>query len=97
MADAIVKLTVKYPRDYEKLIDENELRGYTSGTFEFHLVKRPQVEARVRLATDENIASLPPLDLLNKYWEADHVENPERAALQALAALVLETESNPPD
>jgi len=97
MTDAIVKLTVKYPRDYEKLIDENELRGYTSGTFEFHLVKRPQVEARVRLATDENIASLTPLALLDKYWEADHVNNPERTALQALAALVLETEDNPPD
>jgi exonuclease SbcD len=96
MVDAIVKLTVAYPRDYEKLIHESELRAYTAETFEFHLVKRPQINLRVRLAEDESIAGLPPLDLLKKYWEADHVSDPaEVEALQRLAAQVLdETQTN---
>ncbi len=98
MKDAIVKLTVKYPRDYEKLIDENELRAYTAGTFEFHLVKRLQVEARVRLPDDQSIASLTPLELLGIYWRAvhtDELEDNNIEALQRLAAQVLDGE-NPP-
>ena len=95
MVDAIVKLTVNYPRDYEKLIHESELRAYTAETFEFHLVKRPQVNLRVRLADDQNIAGLPPLELLQKYWEADHVSDPaEVEALQNLAAQVLDEAQN---
>jgi exonuclease SbcD len=91
MAGAIVKLSVEYPRDYEKLIDENELRAYTAGAFEFHLVKRPQVKLRVRLAEDQNITSLTPLELLNTYWEAEHTTDAaEVEALQKLAAQVLD-------
>ena len=90
MADAIVKLSIEYPRDYEKLIDENELRAYASQAFEFHLVKRPQTKLRVRLAEDQNIASLTPLELLETYWEAEHTSDPEEVeALQKLAAEVL--------
>jgi len=90
MKDAIVKLTVDYPRDYEKLIDEAELRQHTAGTFEFHLVKRPQMEARIRLPHDENIASLTPLELLDLYWKANHIEAAEAEVLNALAAQVVE-------
>jgi exonuclease SbcD len=91
MVGAIVKLSVEYPRDYEKLIDENELRAYASETFEFHLVKRPQVKLRVRLAEDQNITSLTPLELLNTFWEAEHTTDAvELEALQKLAAQVLD-------
>ncbi len=89
MKDAIVKLTVEYPRDYEKLINENELRDYTAGTFEFHLVKRPQMEARIRLPNDQAIASLTPLELLDVYWQARHLDGAEAKSLQKLAAQVL--------
>ncbi len=89
MKDAIVKLTVDYPRDYEKLIDEAELRQHTAGTFEFHLIKRPQMEARIRLPNDENIASLTPLELLDLYWKASHAEAADIEALNALAAQVV--------
>lgn len=95
MANAVVKLTVEYPRDYEKLINENELRAYASDAFEFHLVKRPQVKLRVRLAENQNIASLTPLELLNTYWEAEHTTDAgEVEALQKLAAQVLDGTGN---
>ena len=46
---AIIKLTVEYPREYDALIDEPALRKHAAKAFEFHLVRRPQIEARVRL------------------------------------------------
>ena len=87
--DAVVKLTVDYPRDYEKLINEAEIREYASEAFEFHLVKRPQIENRVRLAEGQNIASLSPLELLEKYWQASHMDEHEAEVLQKLASQVL--------
>jgi DNA repair protein SbcD/Mre11 len=90
--DAIVKLTVEYPRDYEKLINETEIREHTAGAFEFHLIKRPQIENRVRLADGQNIASLSPLELLEKYWEASHTDVVEAEVLQKLAGQVLSDE-----
>jgi exonuclease SbcD len=97
MVGAIVKLTVTYPRDYEKLVNESELRGYTAETFEFHLLKRPQIETRVRLKDDKSIASLTPLELLDLYWRAAHsdevgINNIE--SLQKLAAQVLDGENS---
>ncbi len=95
MAGAIVRLVVDYPRDYEKLIDEAELRACAAGAFEFHLIKRPQIEARVRLAGDENIATLTPLELLARYWDSLHMESDEAEALQKLAGEILREEAQP--
>jgi exonuclease SbcD len=83
---AIVRLTVEYPREWDTLIDDAALRKHTESCFEFHLVKRPQVEARIRLPADQTISSLSPLDLLDQYWRAAHtVDNGDREALQKLA------------
>ena len=92
LKDAIVKLTVEYPRDYEKLINETEIREHAAGAFEFHLVKRPQIENRVRLAEGQNITSLSPLELLDKYWLAIHTDAAEAEVLQKLAGQVLNDE-----
>jgi exonuclease SbcD len=72
---AIVRLTVEYPREWDTLIDDIALRKHTEGCFEFHLVKRPQVEARIRLPADQTVSSLSPLDLLDQYWRASHTED----------------------
>ena len=82
---AIVKLTVEYPRELDALIDESALRKYAEKAFEFHLVKRPQIEARIRLPADQTVSSLSPLDLLDQYWRASHTEPSEVDALQKLA------------
>src|SRR5688572_20238323 len=97
MAGAIVKLTVEYPRDYEKLIDESELRTHTTGTFEFHLLKRPQIESRIRLPNDQAIASLTPLELLDVYWRAAQTGDEESEALQKLAGQVLDEQNHQPE
>ncbi len=86
---AIVRLTVEYPRDWEAQIDDAALRKHAEGAFEFHLVKRPQMETRIRLPEDQAIGSLDALQLLDRYWDTFHTEPAEREALAKLAAEVI--------
>lgn len=86
---AIVRLVLEYPRDWEAQIDEAALREHAAAAFEFHLVKRPQVETRVRLPDDQNVSGLTPLELLNLYWRANHVADEESESLGKLAAIVI--------
>lgn len=73
ISEAIVRLSVEYPREWDSLIDGAALRKYTEGAFEFHLVKKPQSEARVRIAEGQVVSSLNPLDLLEQYFDAAKV------------------------
>ncbi len=90
MDGAILRLTVEYPREWEGLIDEPALRAHTARAFEFHLIKRPQVEARIRLSADQTVSSLSPLDLLEQYWQAAHVDEAE--TLQKMAKEIIAEE-----
>jgi DNA repair protein SbcD/Mre11 len=89
MQDAILRLIIEYPRPYEPLIDETALREYAAGTFEFHLVKRPQVETRIRIPGDHSIGSLTPLELLDVYWRSNHTDPLDAQALTALAEQII--------
>lgn len=86
---AIVRLTLEYPRDWESMIDEATLREYASNAFEFHLIKKPQMDTRIRLPQDQSIGSLSPLELLEKYLLANHAEPDEIEALKKLASEIL--------
>ncbi|MCW5879241.1 MAG: exonuclease SbcCD subunit D [Anaerolineales bacterium] len=90
MQDAIVRLTIDYPRELEPYIDESELREAASGTFEFHLIKRPQMEARLRIPEDKNVGDLDAGALLDLYWGAAHVEVAERETLSRLAQEIIQ-------
>lgn len=89
MSGAIVRLVMEYPRDLEKLIDESALREHTKSALEFHFVKRPQIDVRVRLSADQSIAALTPLELLDTYWRSLRVDETESTQLQALARQIL--------
>jgi exonuclease SbcD len=94
MEGAIVRLVVEYPRELEPLIDESQLRKVAENTFEFHLVKHPHIESRIRLPADQTVSSLSPLDLLDQYWRTMHYENTEDVeALQKLAREILEEDN----
>ena len=86
---AIVRLRLEYPAEWEALIDDAALHRAASEAFEFHLVKRPQVETRVRLQQDAEINTLSPLDLLALYWQSIHADPDETAILQDMAREVL--------
>jgi exonuclease SbcD len=83
--DAIVRLTIEYPLEWEAIIDEAALREHTAAAFEFHLIKRPQRETRIRLPDDQLAGSLTPLELLDIYWRARHTDSDERQVLTQLA------------
>lgn len=92
LEDAVLRLVVEYKREWEASIDEAALREYADSCFEFHLVRRAQTDARIRLPEDISIGSLGPLELLDRYWETRHEaeDSDERAALQELAKQVLQ-------
>jgi exonuclease SbcD len=69
------------------LIDEPALRKHAEKTFEFHLVKRPRIEARSRIAEGLLASSLSPLDLLDQYWRATKTD--DVGALQKLATEII--------
>jgi exonuclease SbcD len=88
--DAIVRLTIEYPLEWEAIIDEAALREHTAAAFEFHLIKRPQRETRIRLPDDQLAGSLTPLELLDIYWRARHTDSDERQVLTQLAKDIIE-------
>jgi exonuclease SbcD len=90
MSDAIVRLVVDYPREWDTLIDESALRKYTEGAFEFHFVKRPQSESRVRIAEGQVVSSLSPLDLLDQYFSASKAKDADE--LKKLAQEIISEE-----
>jgi len=89
LVGAIVRLVIEYPRDWDTSIDEAALREYAGESFEFQLVKRPQMDARIRLPGDQTIGSLAPLELLDLYWSANHVESGALTELDQLATQVI--------
>jgi DNA repair protein SbcD/Mre11 len=89
MAGAVVRLVIEYPRDLETAIDEAALREYADESFEFQLVKRPQMDVRIRLPGDQAIGSLSPHELLDLYWKASHIKINDTEELNRLAMQVI--------
>ena len=95
LTGAIVRLVIEYPRDWETLIDDAALREFTIDAFEFHLVKRPEVESRIRLPGDQAIGSLTPLELLDLYWRSNHVDPATSDELNRLATALIQENHGP--
>jgi exonuclease SbcD len=94
MADAILRLTITYPRAWDTLLDEAALRAYAAPAFDFHLVRRLEMEARLRLPGDRPISSLTPQDLLGLYWDSLKADPAETEELQKLAAGIINAGNN---
>jgi DNA repair protein SbcD/Mre11 len=86
---AIFRLVLDYPRDWEALIDEATLRAHCARCFEFHFIKRPQMDTRVRLPDDQAVGALTPIELLDLYWKSTHTDPAEVDELQKLAKEIL--------
>jgi len=86
---SIFRLVLDYPRDWEALIDESALVEYSARCFEFHLVKRPKADTRVRLPQDQSVSSMGPLELLDLYLRATHTESADREILMGIATEII--------
>ncbi len=90
IAGAMLRLVVDYPREMEVFLDEAALREKCASAFEFHLVRRPQEEARSRFSADESVANLTPIELLGRYWQTVKLEPGNTEPLQTLAASIIQ-------
>lgn len=90
LENAIVRLTVEYPRELDIYLDESLLREQNAGAMEFHLIRRPSEEARLRLPIGEGIEDLTPLELLDSYWKSTHADPGETEAIQTLASSIIQ-------
>ena len=95
LKDAVVRLVVEYPFDWEGMIDEVALRKYAEESLEFHFIRKPQREKRLRLPEDQAISSLSSLDLLDVYWRSVKTEPDEALELQNLATEVIVASEEP--
>lgn len=84
--DAMVRLTIRYPADWEAAFDPREARRRMRGALEFHLIQRPERPMRQRISSDIPVSSLSPADLLRKYCETLGMADADIAALQRGAA-----------
>ena len=92
MSEAIIRLVVEYPREWDSVIDESALRKYTADAFEFHFIKRPQIESRSRIDGEQVVSSLSPLDLLDQYMNSAKVTNADE--LRKLAQEIISEDSS---
>ncbi len=95
LEDSIVRLTIEYPHDWESLINEPDIRAYLNPAFEFHFIRRPQIESRLRLPSNQTISSLTPEDLLEIYWKSINTPTEEMKELQTLAKDIIQHTSEP--
>ena len=90
LADAMLRLVVDYPREMEVFLEESVLREKCAAAFEFHLVRRPQEEARSRFSAEDSVANLTPIELLGRYWQTVKLEPGNTEPLQRLAASIIQ-------
>lgn len=93
LKDAYLRLTISYPREWESLIDDQAIRAYAADAFEFHIVRRPRIETRIRLPEDQAVSSLSAFELLDIYWKAGHMDEKEQEDLNILAREILTNSS----
>jgi len=86
---AVARLVLEYPKAWDPLIDENAIRELLKDSFEFHFLKQPQYEPRIRLPKGQAIGSLTPEELLGQYWITSQTPEDEIKSLNQLAGEIL--------
>jgi exonuclease SbcD len=90
MEDAMVRLELEYPREWESLIDESEIRRNGEKALEFHLIRKPLLDLRSRLPVDQTISCLTPIDLLEFYWKTIDMKPEELEKMKKLAGSLIQ-------
>jgi exonuclease SbcD len=92
LGGAMARLALEYPRSWEPLIDEAAIRDLFEACFEFHFLKQPIYEPRIRLPEDKAVGSLTAAELLDEYWKVSGTPEDEIEYLNRLAGEVLESD-----
>ncbi len=93
--DAICRVQLTYPRDWEPLVDEKAIADYFQDAFSVQIQKHRQVEKRARLGDTADVESLTPAELLETYWRTIGLDGDEAQIMQSLAQEILTTTDLP--
>lgn len=86
---AMVRFTIAYPRQLEALIDEQRLRERGRLALQFVISKKPLDQARGRIASDQETATLTPLELLDLYWKENPLIGMDQERVHNLASEII--------
>lgn len=87
--DAICRVRLNYPREWEPLVDEAAIEAHFAEALQIQIQKHREVGKRARLGDTAGVEELPPEELLALYWQTADVETEEAEALQTLAKEIL--------
>ena len=87
--DAVCRVRLTYPADWETLLDEKALADYFSEAFSLQVQKHRVSDRRARLGDTLAVDSLSPLELLEKYWQSTGMSPAEVEEMGKLAQSVL--------
>lgn len=87
--DAVIRLTVRLPKDLRNMIDEASMHAYTSKALTFTMPILIGHDQRSRLSPEEFIGRLTAEELVSLYWDTVNISVDERPALDSLAAEVI--------
>ncbi len=87
--NAICRVQLTYPREWESLLDEKAITDHFQSTFSIQLQKHRLAEKRARLGDTLSVESLTPAELLDTYWRTIGLEESEVQAMQTLAQEIL--------
>ncbi|MBG0771400.1 MAG: exonuclease SbcCD subunit D [Anaerolineaceae bacterium] len=87
LKDAIVRIILEYPEEFEPLINDSEIRALGESAFEFQVNKRPQRQSRARLPEGDYATEKSMTELLEIYLRATdkEISNEKIESLQNLA------------
>lgn len=89
LADAICRVQLSYPRDWEPLLDEKAVLDRFQSALSIQIQKHHLREKRARLGDAVAVEAMSPTELLDLYWDTIELEAEEVEAMQALAQEVL--------
>ena len=87
--DAICRIQLRYPRDWEPLLDERVILDHFEEAFSIQLQKQRLDDKRARLGDMVAVETMTPLELLETYWQTTELDAEETAVMQALAKNIL--------
>ncbi|MFW6182570.1 MAG: metallophosphoesterase family protein [Chloroflexota bacterium] len=87
--DAICRVRLSYPRDWEPLLDEAAIHDHFSEALSIQIQKHRQISKRARLGDTAAVETMAPEELLATYWQTIGLEAEEAAEMQKLAREVL--------
>ena len=91
---AICRLRLTYPTDWEPLLDEKQIADYFKEAFSLQIHKHRLSERRSRLGDTLDVEALTPIELLEKFWQTEGMEEDAIEALKTLATEVLSAEED---